>query len=182
MTMSRALLIALTLASMAIVAWPAGRAAAAIDITGNWSLALQHPDDTDTLTCSVSITQNSANLAAPMTCDQLGFGTLTGTIDDSIGTFNLSGSLSANPVSFAGISEDGATMSGFWVVSPVPGNGTFSGIRGSGGGGVGGVAELADVSAAHAAASGEVRNSLLIVAATGAAILCGLSLLYRRRV
>lgn len=127
--MGRALLTVLLLASLALVAWPAGRAAAAVNISGFWNLTLLHPDVVGTIACSATIGQGGTNLSASMACDQLGSGTLTGTIDVNTGTFNLSGTLGVNPVSFAGQSAlDGNSASGSWVVSPIPANGTFSGI------------------------------------------------------
>jgi hypothetical protein len=181
--MKRLTLTAFLVALLGVAVLPAGRASAAVDISGQWNMTLLHPDVIGAINCSATVTQGGSNLTVPIVCDQLASGTLTGTIDTSTGQFTLSGSI-PNPMYFIGTAaQDGDSMSGYWVVDPVPASGTFSGIRTSSGAGVGGVAELADVSVVRTASSDEARAGVPLVVwlAGGVAIGGGAALALRRR-
>ena len=94
-----------------------------MDLTGTWNVDLTG-DFVDTCTY-VLVQDGSATFSGTMSCETLGPGTFTGTVDG--GSFALTGSLFGGSFDARGTS-DGAALSGTWNASPSGASGTLSGI------------------------------------------------------
>ncbi len=130
MTLGRIARIAVPLGIAAIAAGvvlSARPAAAATDLSGDWSLSYA-------LSCSATITQTGSDLSAAVDCGADIQVTLTGTFTPASGAFSLAGEFVSFPVNVAGsVSSDGGSLHGIWSAPPVVSEGPFSAARSGGG-------------------------------------------------
>jgi len=182
--MGRTLAVALLLVTM-VVAWPSGRASAAIDVSGQWTFAMTHPDFTGTISCAGAIVQSGTALTSSMTCDFFGNGTLNGSINTTSGALTLSGTMAtSDQLNFSGTAAgDGDSMSGSWTITGIPGTGAFNGTRTAG---VGGLAELSNLpppggGGGSSGPGGGVPFAVWLVGGSAVAVTLGAAAAVRRR-
>jgi hypothetical protein len=117
-----------------------GSADADGDISGDWSLTLRpdQPPPAFSFVCHSSIRQVDTNVLAAIACEDAGTGLLSGTYDDAMQSFQLSGEMSflgshLMDLSMIGEKDDGLlAVSGQWtgVLNVVTYSGTFTGQQG----------------------------------------------------
>lgn len=109
------------------VALSARPAAAATDLSGDWSLSYA-------LSCNATITQMGNDLSAAVDCGADIQLTLTGAFTPASGDFSLSGDFVGIPVNVVGsVSSDGSALHGTWSAPPLVSEGPFSAARSGGG-------------------------------------------------
>ena len=124
MLRARGLLIAVA-AAVVLFAALSGRAAAQIDISGDWSITI---DGAISGTCTAAIVQTGTEIFLAIDCG-FGSGNLRGSIDPANGNLDLSGSIVLGVVLIGTASEDGNSISGTWDTGSLGFSGTFTGSR-----------------------------------------------------